>query len=257
VRDRLNKSKIKIDDFQERIVKRTDLLNQVTREISRRKTLALKLTEKDKLLRKRLIRNTEMKSAIQNLAEIAGYKLNRGKFLVNRIKSKNRSLSEDDEKEEMNTETNGYELKITKNNSYTVYIEMAYNEVDEILARDKQIIIELIRRKKNNDFKLKELLKLRVKVIDSLAKLKDFDAKLSEIIQNNSNIENILSKLARLSRFSSNQKMLTVIQNMFDEASDKRKNIKIKQIDNLIPEGEQENFKKESEIDNEETERLD
>lgn len=222
LKDRLKKSKMKVNDFRERIEKRTSLLDEVVKEIMRRRVLALKFTEKDKLLRKRLIRNTEMRSAIQNLAEIAGYRLNRrdqasfDKISSNEYSKLRDDATNDDSQDRYESvgskypessnetvdaaENGGVDLgennEALQNNSYTVYIEMAYNQINAILTKDKQIIIDLIRRKKNNDFKLKELEKLRLKVSNSLVKLKEFDENLTELIKNDVNIENILVKLS-------------------------------------------------------------
>jgi hypothetical protein len=73
--DRLAKSNMQLNDLQERIKKRAELNDQIEKEIVRRRNYAQELSEKDKVLRNRLVRNTEMKSALTNLADIAGYKL--------------------------------------------------------------------------------------------------------------------------------------------------------------------------------------
>lgn len=80
--------------------------------------------------------------------------------------------------------------------SYTYYIQMAYNQINDNLGRDKELIIEIIRKKKNNDFKLKELEKLKVKVNNSLTKLKHLDENLILIIKSDESIESILNKLS-------------------------------------------------------------
>lgn len=80
--------------------------------------------------------------------------------------------------------------------SYTYYIQMAYNQINDNLGRDKELIIEIIRKKKNNDFKLKELEKLKVKVNNSLSKLKHLDENLILIIKSDESIESILNKLS-------------------------------------------------------------
>jgi len=71
--DRLVKSNSKLVDFNGRIEKRQSLLNKIKDEIARRKDLSDELTVKEKDVRNKLIKNTAMKSAIQNLADIAGY----------------------------------------------------------------------------------------------------------------------------------------------------------------------------------------
>ncbi len=71
--DRLAKSKSKLVDFNGRIEKRQGLSTKIKAEIARRKNLSADLGAKEKDIRNRLIKNTAMKSAIQNLADIAGY----------------------------------------------------------------------------------------------------------------------------------------------------------------------------------------
>jgi hypothetical protein len=78
--DRLVKNHAQLNDLQERIKKRTELNDQIEKEIVRRRAYAQELSEKDKMLRNRLVRNTEMKSALTNLADIAGYKLDTAKL---------------------------------------------------------------------------------------------------------------------------------------------------------------------------------
>lgn len=239
LKDRIKKSRIKIDDFRKRIDKRTRLLDEVVREINRRKSYALKLTENDRLLRKSLIRSNEMKKAINNLAHIAGYKLSEGKFSLNKSNPSDEDLNnqdgltsneqparngndeadnDDSQVKSSPDEENFYDKRV-KNASYVemIYIQMTYNRVNEILARDKQMIIELVRRIKNNSFKLKELEKLRLKIDNQLAKLKLFDAKLADFVRNEIEIETILTKLVKLSsKHGLSSKVLADIQETFD-----------------------------------------
>ena len=70
--DRLVKSNSKLLDFNGRIEKRSNLYEKIKEEIIRRKDLSADLVVKTKDVRNRLIKNTAMKSAIQNLADIAG-----------------------------------------------------------------------------------------------------------------------------------------------------------------------------------------
>lgn len=248
LKDRLKKNKIKIEDFHERIKKRRNLLDQIVKEIIRRRMLALKFTEQDKQLRKRLqlkvfkayiikllltkinqsrlIRNIEIKSAIQHLAEIAGYKLinsqqseessllpdtnsnqNDYEMLATRILYSSQSMYEDETKNKTNQDattiqdSNESELNNNKNGNYTLHIQAAYNQINQNFSRDKQLIIELVRMKKNNEFKLKELERLRVKVSNSLAKLKQLDENLAQMIKNDVNIEEALVKLSEGNHF--------------------------------------------------------
>lgn len=168
----------------------------------------MELTEKDRLIRDRLIRNTEMKSAIQNLADIAGYKLDKIKPNL-----KNSHILKKAKAELLLSEASGSLFNNIKNSSYTLYIGMAFTEVNEILAKDKQTIIELIRKKINNDFKIKELEKLRIKVSDSLIKLKDFEIKLNDLISHDSNVENVLRKVSNESAFDK-EKILSILKNL-------------------------------------------
>lgn len=215
--DRLKKSKVKVTDLRERISKRETLFSQITKEINRRKVLSLELTEKDKILRDRLIRNTEMKSAIQNLADIAGYKLDTPKNSLKAEYETDNSV-QDTAQIMKNSETilsdSGSNLfNKLKNSSYTIYIGMAYSEVNEILAKDKQVIIELIRKKINNDFKTKELEKLRDKVGNSLKRLKNFESKLNDIINHDTSIDNVLRQLSNVSNFDK-EKILSILKNL-------------------------------------------
>lgn len=114
------------------------------------------------------------------------------RFDTMRTQLKNDSISDSSE--------NLIDLDEAMNNkngsSYTYYIQMAYNQINDNLGRDKELIIEIIRKKKNNDFKLKELEKLKVKVNNSLTKLKRLDENLILIIKSDESIESILNKLS-------------------------------------------------------------
>ena len=89
--------------------------------------------------------------------------------------------------------------------NYTLHIQAAYNQVNQLFARDKQFIVELIRRKKNNDFKLRELEKLRVKVSNSLTKLKQLDENLGQMIRNDVGIEEALIRLSDRNHYVTEQ----------------------------------------------------
>ena len=200
LKDRLKKSKSRSSHFKERIVKRTNLLNDIESEIEKRKEYSAELIDNDKLLRTRLIRNTEMKSALQNLADIAGYKLNRINNLNMFADLKNQSMF-NISNENNNNYTNlfinrfGIAQKSLNTSSYTRYIEMAYAEVDQILINDKQSLIEIIRKLKTNQSKLKELEQLRNKVHSSLSRLNEFKSKLSNMINHDTQIQNTINKL--------------------------------------------------------------
>jgi hypothetical protein len=210
LQDRLKKSNLKLNGLKERIEKRTSLLNEIDNEIKKRKEYSLHLTESDKILRTRLLRNTEMKSALQNLADIAGYKLNEAekeKFYADLSFNSNNDLKIENTMNE-NNENLTYSLvkrlipnenklnKIINNSgSYTRYIEMAYSEVESILVKDKQTLINLIRKLKTNDNKLKELEKLKVNVNSSLNRLNEYNANLINIINRDKQIETTVKQL--------------------------------------------------------------
>lgn len=218
--DRLKKSNLKLTDFRERISKRSNLLKEIEAEIQKRKDYSVQLSEKDKFLRTRLIRNTEMKSALQNLADIAGYKLTsleKNQFFVNPLDNSNNTSSQnenpfltDEEGEQVIVNSRNLtdalmdKWEKSKNSStYTRYIEMAYAEVDSILANDKQTLIDVIRKLKTNEFKLKELEQLRVKVNASLARLNELEAHLANVIDHDMQISNTVRQLEKqMAQFS-------------------------------------------------------
>lgn len=186
-----------------------------------------------------MIRNIEIRSAIQHLAEIAGYKLastnsnsNQQSEEVNVSTNQldyemlaSRVLENSDLEAANNnkTETNNQESELTnlvdkseetdqpslvalnQISNYTLHIQAAYNQVNQLFARDKQFIVELIRRKKNNDFKLRELEKLRVKVSNSLTKLKQLDENLGQMIRNDVGIEEALIRLSNRNHYVTEQ----------------------------------------------------
>jgi len=84
---------------------------------------------------------------------------------------------------------------IAKNNTYTRYIELAYSEVNSILTNDKQTLIEVIRKLKTNEFKLKELEQLKVKVNTSLKRLIEIESKLNSMIMHDSEIAKTVKNL--------------------------------------------------------------
>lgn len=203
--DRLRKSRAQQVDFVERIKKRTTLYDQIEKEITRRRTYAQDLSEKDKLLRNRLIRNTEMKSALINLADIAGYKLDPSKIqLSDATSNENAStrLPSINSKRISNTLSSLTpvadslaSINPSINNTYTRYIEMAYSEVESILSTDKQTLIDVIRNIKDNEEKLRDLEKLKVKVDNSLNRLKYLENKLDILIKQYTEIVNVLKQL--------------------------------------------------------------
>ena len=204
LRDRLRKSETRSEHFKERIIKRTILLNDIEREIKKRKEYSIDLLEKDKLLRNRLIRNTEMKSALQNLADIAGYKLN----TLNNLGENQNNISLFNFTHKQINYTNlllnrfGSATKSFNTNSYTRYIEMAYSEVDQILIGDKLALIEIIRKLKTNKSKLKELEQLKIKVNSSLNRLNEFESKLINMIKHDTQIQNTINKLENQINFN-------------------------------------------------------
>jgi hypothetical protein len=211
LQDRLKKSNLKLNGLKERIEKRTSLLNEIDNEIKKRREYSLRLTESDKILRTRLLRNTEMKSALQNLADIAGYKLNEaekekyyGDLSFNNDNNNNIKLENNMNENENLTyalvkrlipNENKLNRIINNSGSYTRYIEMAYSEVESILAKDKQTLIDLIRKLRTNDVKLKELEKLKVNVNSSLNRLNEYNANLINIINRDKQIETTVKQL--------------------------------------------------------------
>ncbi len=173
------------------------MLNDIESEINKRKEYSIDLQDKDKMLRNRLIRNTEMKSALQNLADIAGYKLN----TLNSFKKNLNNISFLNFTEKQKNYTNllinrfASDTKSLNSNSYTRYIEMAYAEVDQILIADKQTLIEVIRKLKTNKSKLKELVQLKIKVSLSLNRLNEFESKLVNMIKHDTQIQSTINKL--------------------------------------------------------------
>ncbi len=199
--DRLKKAYTKLADFRERITKRSNLLKEILSEIDKRHIVAEQLTSRDKFLRTRLIRNTEMKSALQNLADIAGYKLNPTDHddsntdatqLPSTVLSILKNTSVDTNISHVLADS-----LTTNNSTYTRYIELAYTEVNEILTNDKQELIEVIRRLKTNEMKLSELGQLSVKVKESLARLREFESRLGTLISHESEIANTLVGLEK------------------------------------------------------------
>ena len=205
LKDRLKKSEIRSSHFKERIVKRTNLLNDIENELAKRKEFSTELLEKDKVLRTRLIRNTEMKSALLNLADIAGYKLNTIEKYNSLIENQNNNndtlhnLTDLNESNYTNLLINkiGNAQKSLNTSSYTRYIEMAYTEVDQILINDKQALIDIIRKLKTNESKLQELEQLKIKVNSSINRLNEFESKLIIMINHDTQIENTINKLEK------------------------------------------------------------
>jgi len=138
-----------------------------------------------------------MKSALQNLADIAGYKLN----TLNSFKKNLNNISFLNFTEKQKNYTNllinrfASDTKSLNSNSYTRYIEMAYAEVDQILIADKQTLIEVIRKLKTNKSKLKELVQLKIKVSLSLNRLNEFESKLVNMIKHDTQIQSTINKL--------------------------------------------------------------
>ena len=172
------------------------------------------MSSKDKLLRTSLIRNTEMKSALQNLADIAGYKLNSAENTQftnsddTKVKTANLLLLSQNYPILIN-ETNQSKSRnitsilvdslsdIAKNNTYTRYIELAYAEVNNILSNDKQTLIEVIRQLKTNEYKLKELEQLKIKVNASLKRLIEIESKLNNMIVHDTQIAKTVNQLEK------------------------------------------------------------
>ncbi len=208
VNDRLNKNFNQMNYTEKLIVTREKLRGEIDRETSRRYSNADELREKHKTLRDRLTHNTKMKDALVELANIAGFNLKDNK------KSDSNRLAEpsDDDAQFIDESENktlltgellakkiflsqGNGFKIGDNNSYNQYIEMAYAEVNTVLSSDKQMLIEVIRQKKDNDKRLQKLETLKVKVENSLKKFKIRADKLADLIKKQIEIKNVLTQL--------------------------------------------------------------
>ena len=175
LRDRLVQSSAKLGDVEQRAIKRRVLLRRIDVEMRRRNAFTRNLTAQDKRLRAHLLRNTEMRAAMQNLALIAGYRLQ--------------------EEEKAAANLTAHSANDASNNTYTRYIQMAYDEVDTLLSADKQTLVEIIRRLKNNDAKLKELEQLRTRVNESLLRLNEFALKLRSMIGHDAQIASTVTQL--------------------------------------------------------------
>ncbi len=88
----------------------------------------------------------------------------------------------------------------TSNSTYTRYIEMAYAEVQSILGVDKQTLIDVIRKIKDNEEKLSELDKLKQKVTSSLQRLKYMNARLDNTLKQDNDVAHILHQLKTIIR---------------------------------------------------------
>lgn len=157
-----------------------------------------------------------MKSALQNLADIAGYKLNIAdssqyispdENLNAKVKAANLLFLSQSYPILLNETMNKSKPRnitsllansladIAKNNTYTRYIELAYAEVNNILANDKQTLIEVIRQLKTNEYKLKELDQLKNKVNASLKRLIEIEYKLNNMIIHDTEIAKTVKQL--------------------------------------------------------------
>lgn len=197
--DRLAKSESKLRDFNGRIEKRDNLFEKIKLEIVRRKSVSAEFSRKEKDVRNRLIKNTAMKSAIQNLADIAGYKLSHENVHFNQ-----KTL-------DSNAEINVTNLQDKVLNN--TYIELAHYEISGLLSSEKQQLVTLVRDKMNNDHKLGQLEKLETSVESSLVRLKELVERLSELIEHDNDIRDILRRLQNQTRLDSNErkKILSII----------------------------------------------
>jgi hypothetical protein len=216
--DRLNKSNLKLADVESRSDKRMTLIQEIDKEVLLRQAYTRSLSKKDKLLRARLLRNTEMKSAMENLAVIAGYKLHSGEARNQQQESDayadslERSSHDDNltDFESISDQSSASELKANLTNvlveqlaksknssSYTRYIQLAYDEIDALLTNDKQTLIDIIRHLKTNEAKLKELDHLKEKANASLTKLSEYKVYLKTMITHDSQITQTVKQLER------------------------------------------------------------
>jgi hypothetical protein len=216
---RLKASSLKLLDFQQRIKKRYILLKNINFELKKQQLISLNLKSKDKQLRTRLIRNTEMVTALRNLADIAGYKLNSTSdhikydpIYLNSIdenyNSTKNNLNDDQTNmpdiHKMNAIAKKL-LKDEKHNTFKKYIRLTYGEVSRILMFDKQNLVSIVRQIKTNAFKLKQLLNLKIKVTKSLNRLTIVESKLKEIINNDLQIKASMEELEQAEAMNTNK----------------------------------------------------
>ena len=216
--DRLNKSRVKLSDIRDRIEKRKLLFSEIKEETERRKEMAREFIEKDKKLRAKLLRNTEMKRAITNLADIAEYKLTSKNNLNDKIFENNSLLFEINNTNAYFNNIKSISIDDTNNSNNNkemnkTYIEMAYNEINNILEIEKKTLMKVIRKKLTNDFKLKELENLKLQVVESLKRLEDSEIRLSQLIEHDNGVDDILKQLkSKLSLDSEEKrKLLSII----------------------------------------------
>lgn len=216
VNDRLNKNSVQMNYTMKLIATREKLRIEIDRETSRRYSNADELREKHKTLRDRLTHNTKMKDALVELANIAGFSLKDHKKTDGSsriIESSDDDTQLVDDNPENKTIITGESLakkiflsqgnayKLGDNNSYNQYIEMAYAEVNTVLSADKQMLIEVIRQKKDNDKRLKKLETLKLKVENSLKRFNIRADKLTDLIKKQTKIKNVLTQLKAFMQF--------------------------------------------------------
>ena len=202
--DRLNKSNSTINDFRERIQKRTKLLNEITNEVNQRKTIRKSLEIKEKTLRNVLVKNTEIKSAVENLANVAQVKLASSHDRANQFSINNLNIIEiidqdgnlTNERNKEPQSTNTYNLDSLKHRDpNNTYIQTAYDDLNEILTHDKRVLIELAKSRLENEYKIKEFEKLQQRVETSLQKIKELENNLSKLINHDNDVKEILRQL--------------------------------------------------------------
>lgn len=141
-----------------------------------------------------------MKYAIENLANVADYKLKSKPVhrLFDNDETKMSSYksalinSTSDSKNLTHLISPLIAINRDNNGTYIYYIEMTYTEVNQILKNDKQALIEIIRKLRTNQHKLKELEKLKRKVKNSLERLTNYHNSLSTVIDHDKEIENTI-----------------------------------------------------------------
>jgi hypothetical protein len=102
---------------------------------------------------------------------------------------------------------------------------MAYSEVQSILSNDKQTLIDVIRKVKDNDDKLIELDKLKHKVGSSLKRLEYMNTKLDSTLKQDTDVAHILHQLKTIIKkqqqtqnlFKLNNDSLTLLPNDTDK----------------------------------------
>ena len=195
INDRMTKNTVQLNYTLNLLGSREKLFSNIDLEISRIKSYIEELLEKLKSLRDRLRHNTRMKAALVELAKIAGFSLKDKQNLPILTSNENKTMLKRSLATTLLLDRKNGGYKMLDNNTYNQYIEMAYAEVNSVLASDKQMLLEVIRQKKDNAKRLKMLEALKLKVENSLKRFKLRADKLTDLIKKQTEIRNVLTQL--------------------------------------------------------------